>query len=184
MSLCPRSNAAAGGSQRQRDVVARSFGADGYCGLCDEQMLNDTWRSWFAEQVAYANAKGLEVSAYTLMQHNYWGETVPASEQALGRDGKPMGVACFGTDWHARYRANVLEFIRAVSLGGCGCLLRAHARAVCVCVCVCVPMVCVWHVAVRDAPARAQAGDGRAVRELCVHRVGRGPSPQRRGGRV
>ncbi len=133
-------------------------------------MLNDTWRSWFAEQVAYANARGLEVSAYTLMQHNYWGETVPASEQALGRDGKPIGVACFGTDWHARYRANVLEFIRAVSLGGCGRLLRVRVRA--------------WPVGVDDAPARGQAGDGRAVRELCVHRVGWGPSPQRRGRRV
>jgi hypothetical protein len=33
------------------DLVIVGFGADGYCGLCDKQMYNRTWVSWFKEQV-------------------------------------------------------------------------------------------------------------------------------------
>lgn len=100
------------------EIMIVGFGADGYCGLCDAQMLNETWRTWFAEQVHFAKTQNVTMSAYTLMQHNAWGEEVPVEEQALDREGNPLGVACMATDWHARYRANVLEFIKNVSLGG------------------------------------------------------------------
>ena len=59
-------------------------------------------------QVLYARRKGVEVSAYTLMQHNGWGESIPLAEQTLGRDLQTRGpTACFATDWHAGYRAAV-----------------------------------------------------------------------------
>ena len=63
------------------------FGAAGYCGLCDAQMLNATWVSWFKGHVDYGRSVGVELSAYTLMQHNGWGESVPAQWQTLNRDG-------------------------------------------------------------------------------------------------
>lgn len=100
------------------EMLVVGFGANGYCGLCDGQMLNSTWVSWFSSQLAYARSKKVEISAYTLMQHNGWGEDVPVSEQALSRDGNRQGQACFATDWHATYRQNVLNFIKQVGLGG------------------------------------------------------------------
>lgn len=100
------------------DVLIVAFGADGYCGLCDGQMLNETWRTWFAEQVAFAKSMNVTMSAYTLMQHNGWGETVPEGEEAVNRDGTNASVACMATDWHAKYRQNVLDFIKNTSLGG------------------------------------------------------------------
>jgi hypothetical protein len=38
--------------------------------------------------------------------------------QAMNRDGSRAGVACFATDWHAAYRASVLQFITEVGLSG------------------------------------------------------------------
>mmetsp|Transcript_34143 Transcript_34143/g.102956 ORF Transcript_34143/g.102956 Transcript_34143/m.102956 type:complete len:948 (-) Transcript_34143:12-2855(-) len=99
------------------ELVIVGFGAAGYCGLCDEQMLNPTWVAWFKAEVAFANSKGIEVSAYTLMQHNGWGETTPPAEQALFHTGR-AGVACMATDFHARYRSNVLTFIKETGMGG------------------------------------------------------------------
>ena len=52
------------------------------------------------------------------MQHNGWGESVPAAEQVLNRDGSRGGIACFATDWHAAYRQSVLDFVVAVGLVG------------------------------------------------------------------
>ena len=59
-----------------------------------------------------------QVSGYTLMQHNGWGEVTPVPEQALFSDGRRGGVACMATDFHARYRANVLSFIKETGMGG------------------------------------------------------------------
>ena len=59
-----------------------------------------------------------QVSGYTLMQHNGWGEVTPVLEQALFSDGRRGGVACMATDFHARYRANVLSFIKETGMGG------------------------------------------------------------------
>mmetsp|Transcript_45851 Transcript_45851/g.108169 ORF Transcript_45851/g.108169 Transcript_45851/m.108169 type:complete len:348 (-) Transcript_45851:42-1085(-) len=58
------------------------------------------------------------MSAYTLMQHNGWGEVVPSDEQVLNPNGDRGGIACFATDWHASYRSRVLAFIKHVGLGG------------------------------------------------------------------
>jgi hypothetical protein len=52
------------------------------------------------------------------MQHNGWGESVPAAEQVLNADGSRGGVACFATAWHAAYRASVLNFATQVGLEG------------------------------------------------------------------
>ena len=52
------------------------------------------------------------------MQHNGWGEVTPSSEQALFKDGKRGGVACMATEFHARYRANVLAFIKDTGMQG------------------------------------------------------------------
>ena len=101
------------------DLVIVGFGAAGYCGLCFGQLGNATWVAWFKEQVAYAKSKGVESSAYTLMQHNGWGENTPLAEQTLSRDGKTRGpTACFATDYHAKYRQGVLDFINETGMGG------------------------------------------------------------------
>ena len=101
------------------DLVIVGFGAAGYCGLCFSQLSNATWVAWFKEQVAYGKSKGVESSAYTLMQHNGWGESTPLAEQTLSRDGKTRGpTACFATDYHAKYRQGVLNFIKETGMGG------------------------------------------------------------------
>ena len=82
------------------------------------QILDPTFTAWFAAWISYAASRGIAVSAYTLMQHNGWGESVPAAEQVLGRDGGRGGIACFATDWHATYRSNALAFVRATNLSG------------------------------------------------------------------
>ena len=99
-------------------LVIVGYGAAGWCGMCDAQILDPAFTAWFAAWVAYAAARGVAVSAYTLMQHNGWGETVPAAEQVLGRDGGRGGIACFATDWHAAYRGHALAFIAATNLSG------------------------------------------------------------------
>ena len=83
------------------ELVIIGYGAAGYCGMCPQQLQNATWVAWFKSNVDFAHSLGIDVSAYTLMQHNGWGETVPPSEQAMNRDGSRAGVACFATDWHA-----------------------------------------------------------------------------------
>jgi hypothetical protein len=95
------------------ELVIVGFGAAGWCGMCFEQLRNSTFRSWFKAEVAYARSKGIEMSGYTLMQHNGWGESIPTAEMTLGRDLATRGpTACFATDWHAGYRAAVLDFIQ------------------------------------------------------------------------
>lgn len=80
--------------------------------------MDPHWRAWFKAEVAHAQTLGIGVSAYTLMQHNGWGEVTPAAEQALFKDGKRGGVACMATDFHARYRSNVLSFIKETGMQG------------------------------------------------------------------
>jgi sugar phosphate isomerase/epimerase len=65
------------------ELLIVGFGAAGHCGLCNAQMLNASWVSWFKSEVDFAASKGVGMSAYTLMQHNGWGEVVPTAEQAL-----------------------------------------------------------------------------------------------------
>ena len=86
--------------------------------MCPQQIENATWVAWFKSNVDFARGLGVGVSAYTLMQHNGWGESVPPEEQAMNRDGSRAGVACFGTDWHAAYRQSVLDFVSAAGLTG------------------------------------------------------------------
>eukprot|EP00294_Goniomonas_avonlea_P005130 CAMPEP_0114548274 /NCGR_PEP_ID=MMETSP0114-20121206/4894_1 /TAXON_ID=31324 /ORGANISM="Goniomonas sp, Strain m" /LENGTH=871 /DNA_ID=CAMNT_0001732853 /DNA_START=1 /DNA_END=2617 /DNA_ORIENTATION=+ len=100
------------------EFIVISFGANGFCGLCSYELYNDTWKAWFREEISYAHEKNISVSAYTLMQHNSWGEETPPSEQVLGVDGQRHGVACFATDFHANYRADVIAFILDVGLDG------------------------------------------------------------------
>ena len=100
------------------EMVLVSYGAAGYCGMCDDQIQNPTWVTWFKQQVDYARSVNISVSAYTLMQHNGWGESVPTAEQVLSRSGARGGIACFATDWHATYRAHVLNFTQFVGLEG------------------------------------------------------------------
>lgn len=108
------------------------YGAAGWCGMCDAQILSPTFTSWLADWVSYATSVSVAVSAYTLMQHNGWGESVPSAEQVLGRDGGRGAIACFATDWHAEYREHVLAFAKAVNLSGVetdGQVRRADAYA-------------------------------------------------------
>ena len=100
------------------ELVIIGYGAAGWCGMCDAQIKSPEFTAWLKEWVLYATTRGIAVSAYTLMQHNGWGESVPAAEQVLNRDGSRGGIACFATDWHAAYRANVLAFAAAVNLSG------------------------------------------------------------------
>jgi hypothetical protein len=83
--------------------VIVGFGASGWCGMCPKQLGNTSFVQWFKQQVQYANARRVEVSAYTLMQHNGWGETVPEAEQCLSATGARGPTACFATRWHAAY---------------------------------------------------------------------------------
>ena len=106
-------------SETGHELVIIGFGASGWCGMCFEQLRNDTFRAWFKAEVEYAASKGIEISGYTLMQHNGWGESIPLAEQTLGRDLQTRGpTACFATDWHAGYRAAVLDFITSTGMGG------------------------------------------------------------------
>jgi hypothetical protein len=50
------------------ELLIVGFGAAGYCGLCDAQMLNASWVAWFKNEVEFAASKGVGISAYTLMQ--------------------------------------------------------------------------------------------------------------------
>jgi hypothetical protein len=99
-------------------MVVVGYGAAGYCGMCPGQLQNATWVAWFKAQVDFGRSLGVGVSAYTLMQHNGWGESVPPAEQVLQRDGSRGGIACFATDWHAAYRQSVLDFAAQVGLMG------------------------------------------------------------------
>lgn len=100
------------------ELVVVGYGANGYCGMCPEQIQNATWVAWFKSNVDYGKSLGVSVTAYTLMQHNGWGETVPEAEQVLNRDGSRGGIACFATDWHAAYRQSVLDFVQATGMIG------------------------------------------------------------------
>jgi len=101
------------------EILIVGFGAKGWCGLCFSQLRNQSFRGWFKAHVAYAAKRGVEVSGYTLMQHNGWGESIPLAEQTLGRDLSTRGpTACFATDWHAGYRAAVLDFVEETRMGG------------------------------------------------------------------
>eukprot|EP00041_Stephanoeca_diplocostata_P018937 m.401003 g.401003 ORF g.401003 m.401003 type:complete len:152 (+) comp21164_c0_seq14:1606-2061(+) len=86
--------------------------------MCFKQLNDPAFRAWMKGEVTYANSKGIQVSAYTLMQHNGWGEVTPPAEQTLSRSGQRGPTACFATDWHAAYRQAVLSFIKEVGLGG------------------------------------------------------------------
>ena len=100
------------------EMVIVGYGALGYCGMCPGQLNDPAWVAWFKSNVDFARALGVGVSAYTLMQHNGWGESVPAAEQVMNADGSRAGVACFATNWHAAYRAAVLAFAAEVGLEG------------------------------------------------------------------
>jgi hypothetical protein len=100
------------------EMIIIGYGAQGWCGMCDSQILSPSFTSWLKDWIIYATTKNIAVSAYTLMQHNGWGESVPEAEQVLNRDGSRGGIACFATDWHAAYRTHVLDFTRAVNLSG------------------------------------------------------------------
>ena len=100
------------------ELVVVGYGANGYCGMCPEQLQNATWVAWFKSNVDYARSLGVAVTAYTLMQHNGWGESVPEAEQVLQRDGTRGGIACFATDWHAAYRQSVLDFVQQTGMMG------------------------------------------------------------------
>jgi hypothetical protein len=100
------------------ELVVVGYGAQGYCGMCPGQLTNATWVAWFKSNVDFARSLGVAVTAYTLMQHNGWGESVPDAEQVLQRDGSRGGIACFSTDWHAAYRQSVLDFVLATGMIG------------------------------------------------------------------
>jgi hypothetical protein len=100
------------------DFVIVGYGAAGYCGMCPAQTQNATWVAWFKEQVDYARAKGVGVSAYSLLQSNGWGESVPPEEQIMNRDGSRGGIACFATNWWQDFAASILEFSADVGLMG------------------------------------------------------------------
>ena len=101
------------------ELVIIGYGASGWCGMCRSQLANATFRDWFRGEVQYAASKGIEVSAYTLQQHNGWGESVPPEETTLARDGVTRGpTACFATTWHAQYQQSVLDFMGDVGLRG------------------------------------------------------------------
>lgn len=100
------------------ELVIVGFGAAGWCGMCFEQLTNASFKAWFKNEVGYANSKGIQVSAYTLMQHNGWGESVPTEEQTLSQDGARGPTACFATDWHFNYRRSALKFMVDVGLSG------------------------------------------------------------------
>lgn len=99
------------------ELLIVGFGAAGHCGLCNAQMLNATWVAWFKGEVAFAASKGVGISAYTLMQHNGWGEMVPEPERALQK-GKRAPVACMATTWFDVYKKNVLAFIKETGMQG------------------------------------------------------------------
>ena len=100
------------------ELAIIGFGAKGWCGMCFAQMRNATFKAWLKGEVAYARARGVSLSAYTLMQLNGWGESVPPEKRVLLRDGTRGPTACFGTDYHEQYRAEVLHFVTEVGLGG------------------------------------------------------------------
>ena len=50
------------------ELAIIGFGAKGWCGMCDSQLTNETFRQWLTGEVAYAKTKGLLLSGYTLMQ--------------------------------------------------------------------------------------------------------------------
>ena len=84
------------------ELAIIGFGAKGWCGMCDAQLTNASFKAWMRGEVAYATSKGIGLSAYTLMQHNGWGEVTPKAEQTLNRDGTRGPTACFATDYHAQ----------------------------------------------------------------------------------
>jgi len=86
--------------------------------MCPDQTQNQTFIDWMKAEVEYANSKNIEVSAYTLLQMNGWGESVPEEEQTLDYDGKRGPTACMATDFHGEYRADVLNFVQLVGLTG------------------------------------------------------------------
>ena len=65
------------------ELAIIGFGAKGWCGMCKAQLTNNTFRQWMKAEVQYAKSKGITLSAYTLMQHNGWGEKTPLAEVIL-----------------------------------------------------------------------------------------------------
>ena len=107
-------------SQAGIELVIIGYGAAGWCGMCPGQLTNASFVAWFKSQVQFGAALNppVRVSAYTLMQMNGWGESVPSEEQVLNRDGSRGGIACFATDFHAAYRQSILDFVDEVGLSG------------------------------------------------------------------
>ena len=105
-------------SETGHELAIIGFGAKGWCGMCLDQLRNATFRAWLKDEVAYATSRGVTLSAYTLMQLNGWGESVPYEYRTLNRDGTRGPTACFATDFHAEYRKEVLDFVVDVGLGG------------------------------------------------------------------
>ena len=105
-------------SETGHELAIIGFGAKGWCGMCLDQLRNATFRAWLRDEVAYATSRGVTLSAYTLMQLNGWGESVPYEYRTLNRDGTRGPTACFATDFHAEYRKEVLDFVVDVGLGG------------------------------------------------------------------
>jgi len=46
------------------ELVVVGYGANGYCGMCPEQLQNATWVQWFKSNVDYAKSLGVAVTAY------------------------------------------------------------------------------------------------------------------------
>ena len=60
------------------ELVIVGYGAAGYCGMCPGQLNDPQWVAWFKSNVDYARAKGVAVSAYTLMQVRAGGAPAPS----------------------------------------------------------------------------------------------------------
>jgi hypothetical protein len=97
------------------NLAVLGYGCAGWCAMCREVLHNATYKAWLKGEIQYANTRGVSVSAYTLMQSA--GGVPNISEDTLRRDGK-RGVACFATDYHAQWRADVLAFMGEVGLSG------------------------------------------------------------------
>ena len=62
--------------------------------------------------VDYGHARGLMMAFYTLLQNP---PNMPTDQQAMDPvTGEPQGIACFATDFHAAFRANISAFVAAV----------------------------------------------------------------------
>ena len=50
------------------EMVIIGYGAAGWCGMCDAQILSPVFTAWLKDWIAYATTKNVAVSGYTLMQ--------------------------------------------------------------------------------------------------------------------